>query len=128
VREESSLAGGLAGWTDGSGPKVLLLHGGPGLSYCYLDGLAADRAAFEAELVARTPNGARERAHALDERAMAGEGTAEESLAWGLAARLTVELSDRAFLDLVPSAGHLIWLAAPGRVLAALQRLHGGVT
>jgi proline iminopeptidase len=34
--------GFLCGWTVGSGPEVLLLHGGPGLSYSYLDGLAAE--------------------------------------------------------------------------------------
>ena len=32
----------LAGWTRGSGPPVLLLHGGPGLSYDYLDDVADD--------------------------------------------------------------------------------------
>jgi pimeloyl-ACP methyl ester carboxylesterase len=32
----------LAGWRSGSGAPVLLLHGGPGLSYEYLDELAAD--------------------------------------------------------------------------------------
>ncbi len=37
-------------------------------------------AAFEAELLARTPKAGRERARELDERAMAGEGTAEEGL------------------------------------------------
>jgi pimeloyl-ACP methyl ester carboxylesterase len=36
-------AGGeLGGWIDGEGVPVLLLHGGPGLSYEYLDELAAD--------------------------------------------------------------------------------------
>jgi pimeloyl-ACP methyl ester carboxylesterase len=35
-----TVAGGdLVGWVDGSGPNVLLLHGGPGLSADYLDGL-----------------------------------------------------------------------------------------
>ena len=35
-----TVAGGqLVGWKDGSGPNVLLLHGGPGLSANYLDGL-----------------------------------------------------------------------------------------
>jgi pimeloyl-ACP methyl ester carboxylesterase len=34
--------GALEGWTAGEGPKVLLLHGGPGLSYDYLDGLAGE--------------------------------------------------------------------------------------
>lgn len=35
-------AGTLAGWVSGSGPRVLLLHGGPGLSFEYLDELAAE--------------------------------------------------------------------------------------
>jgi proline iminopeptidase len=32
----------LVGWVQGAGPPVLLLHGGPGLSYDYLDDLAAE--------------------------------------------------------------------------------------
>ncbi len=156
--------GALGGWVVGDGPPVLLLHGGPGLSYEYLDGLAAElgpdyrvaayqqrglepstvegpftvaqaiadvlavfdglewsrallvghswgghlalrfaaahptrllgalavdplgivgdggMAAFEAEMLARTPKEDRERARALDERAMAGDGTAEDGL------------------------------------------------
>ena len=37
------VAGGeLVGWVAGSGPRVLLLHGGPALGYEYLDGLAED--------------------------------------------------------------------------------------
>lgn len=36
-----AVAGGsLGGWLDGAGPPVLLLHGGPGLSFEYLDRLA----------------------------------------------------------------------------------------
>jgi pimeloyl-ACP methyl ester carboxylesterase len=35
-------AAGLEGWVTGDGPPVLLLHGGPGLSYEYLDDLAAE--------------------------------------------------------------------------------------
>ena len=145
-------------------------------------------AAFEAEVIARTPRKDRERARALDDRAMAGEGTPEESLEsmrlvwpayfaapedapampatevsieaysgligqitedtvrvadelanatvpfgiiagaaspipWGQAARETAELSPDAFLEVVPNAGHFIWLDAPGRVLAAVKRL-----
>jgi proline iminopeptidase len=34
--------GSLAGWVEGEGAPVLLLHGGPGLSYEYLDGLSAE--------------------------------------------------------------------------------------
>ena len=156
--------GALGGWAVGEGAPVLLLHGGPGLSYEYLDALAdelgsdyriaayqqrglepstlegpftvaqaisdvlavldglkwsralivghswggqlalrfaaahPDRllgalavdplgivgdggmAAFEAEMYARTPEEDRDRARELDERAMAGEGTAEDGL------------------------------------------------
>jgi pimeloyl-ACP methyl ester carboxylesterase len=264
--------GTLAGWVAGSGHRVLLLHGGPGLSFEYLDELAAelgegfrvaayqqrglapstvegpftiaqalddavavldglewDRAllvghswggqlalrlvaehperllgalavdpvgvvgdggigAFEAEMGARTPREHRQRAHQLDERAMAGEGTREEALEslaimwpayfgdpedvppmppvrmsveayagiisdvtadterlaaqlaessvaygvlagaaspmpWGQAARATAELSPRAFLTVVPGAGHFPWFERPGCVRAALARL-----
>jgi proline iminopeptidase len=159
------VAGGrLGGWVGGDGLPVLLLHGGPGLSFEYLDELASElgdgfqvagyqqrglapstvegpftiaqaiddalavleflewpralivghswgghlalrlaavlprrllgvlavdplgiagdggMAAFEAEMLARTPRDRRERAHELDERAMAGQGTPKEGL------------------------------------------------
>ena len=264
--------GTLGGWVVGDGTPVLLVHGGPGLSYEYLDGLAtelgtgfriaafqqrglepstlagpftiaqaiddviavldglgwqravlvghswgghlvlrtaasyADRlvgvlsvdpigvvgdggtAAFEAEMGARTPKAGRVRAQELDERAMAGEGTPEDALEglaimwpayfadpdnaspmprirlsveaysgligemregldevaaalasgsvpygvvagagspipWGQAARTTAELSPRAFLVVIPGAGHFPWLEVPGSVRTALQRL-----
>jgi pimeloyl-ACP methyl ester carboxylesterase len=264
--------GTLGGWVAGDGAPVLLLHGGPGLSYEYLDSLAdelgegfrvaafqqrglepstvdgpftisqaiddviavidvlgwrqallvghswgghlvlrmaaahPDRlrgvlavdpigvvgdggtAAFEAEMVARTPKEGRARAQELDERAMSGEGTAGDGLEglaimwpayfadpetvppmppirlsveaysglasemlggldeiaaalgsgavrygvvagaaspipWGQAARTTAELSPRAFLTVVPGAGHFPWLEVPGSVRPALQRL-----
>ncbi len=165
-REEFSLevtSGHLGGWIAGDGAPALLLHGGPGLSYEYLEGLAElgssfrvaayqqrglapstldgpftlvaaiadaiavldglgwDRAlivghswgghlalrlaaahpervagvlavdplgivgdggmaAFDTEMLARTPGPDRERAEELDRRAMAGEGTAEEAV------------------------------------------------
>jgi pimeloyl-ACP methyl ester carboxylesterase len=264
--------GTLGGWVVGDGTPVLLLHGGPGLSYEYLEGLAdelgpgfriaafqqrglepstlagpftisqaiddviavldglgwpqavlvghswgghlvlrtaaahPDRllgvlsvdpigvvgdggtAAFEAEMVARTPKEGRARAQQLDERAMSGDGTADDGLEglaimwpayfadpenvpplppirlsveaysglndemtegleeiaaalatgsvpygvvagagspipWGQAARTTAELSPRAFLTVVPAAGHFPWLEVPGSVRTALQRL-----
>lgn len=34
--------GALHGWVEGGGRPVLLLHGGPGLSYAYLDGLVEE--------------------------------------------------------------------------------------
>lgn len=147
-------------------------------------------AAFEAEMIARTPKAGRQRARELDDRAMAGDGTPEEALEslrivwpayfadpenppemqpfrlsveayagiigetssgtgevaaalatgevpygviagagspmpWGQAARATAEVSPRAFLVVVPAAGHFPWYETPGCVRAALQRLHG---
>jgi pimeloyl-ACP methyl ester carboxylesterase len=267
--------GAISGWVSGDGPPVVLVHGGPGLSFEYLDGLADEfgagfrvagfqqrglapstsdgpftmtqaladviavlealewaqavlvghswgghlalrfaaahperllgalaidplgiagdggEAAFEAEMAARTPKADRERATALDERAMAGEGTEEEALEglalvwpaywadpgnappmppirsslkaysglmaeikpdldevatalgagrvpygvvagagspmpWGQSSLATVELSPRAFLKVVPGAGHFPWLEVPGSVRGALQRLLAG--
>lgn len=165
TREQFTTAdGAISGWVTGEGTPILLLHGGPGLSFDYLDsfvtefgdgirvaafqqrglapstldgpftmaqaladisaaldhlafaepvlvghswgghlalryaaahpervrcvlavdplGIAGDggEAAFEAEMLARTPKDKRDRAHELDERAMAGEGTEAESL------------------------------------------------
>jgi pimeloyl-ACP methyl ester carboxylesterase len=157
-------AGDLSGWVAGEGPRVLVLHGGPGMNYDYLDaavtelatryrvatfqqrgmapsteqgeftvveavadiaavldGLGWDTAylmghswgghlvfhaavalperldgvlsvdplgavgdggagAFGAEMLARTPEAARDRAQELDEKSMAGESTPEEDL------------------------------------------------
>jgi proline iminopeptidase len=266
--------GSLGGWAEGEGAPVLLLHGGPGLSFEYLDELSAElgagfrvaayqqrglepstlwgpftiaqaisdtvavldalgwaqalivghswgghlalrfaaahpgrlagalaidplgivgdggMAAFDAEMFARTPREHRERAQELDQRAMAGEGTPEDNLEslrlvwpayfadpenappmppirtsvaaysgiigeltagtdevaaalaagevpygviagagspmpWGLAARASAELSRRAFLTIVPAAGHFPWAEAPGCVRDALRRLAG---
>jgi pimeloyl-ACP methyl ester carboxylesterase len=55
---------------------------------------------------------------------VAGAGS---PIPWGQAARASVELSPRAFLDVVPNAGHFIWLEAPGRVRAALRRLSDSI-
>jgi pimeloyl-ACP methyl ester carboxylesterase len=266
------VGGSLEGWLAGSGPPLLLLHGGPGLSFEYIDELGEELAsefrvaayqqrglepstlngpftiaqaiedavavldglnweqalvvghswggqlalrlvatqpdrlfgalavdplgvvgdggagAFEAEVAARTPANDRDRGRELDKRAMDGEGTPEDFLEslrlvwpayfadpdnvppmpplrlsveaysaiinevtkdtdrlavalaaaevrygvlaggaspmpWGQAARATVELSPRAFLKVVPAAGHFPWLDEPGCVLAALKRL-----
>ncbi len=263
--------GPIAVWVDGTGPRVLLLHGGPGLSAGYLDELvpelvpgyqvalyqqrglapstqdgpftvaqavadavavldglqwdkafvvghswgghlalhvavaAPDRllgvlaidtlggvgdggaAAFEAEIFARTPEANRERAQMLDERALRGEGTTEDVmesmalvrpayfadpakapplatqislaaytggvesivnelpqleaslgsitvpvgfLAGGgspmpvdLASRATAERIPNTWVEVVPDAGHFVWLEAPGSVRRALDRL-----
>jgi pimeloyl-ACP methyl ester carboxylesterase len=39
-----TVSGALSGWTLGEGPRVLALHGGPGLSYDYLDVAVAELA------------------------------------------------------------------------------------
>jgi pimeloyl-ACP methyl ester carboxylesterase len=45
---------------------------------------------------------------------------------WGQAARANVELSPRAFLKVVPNAGHFVWYEAPGAARAALDELSRG--
>jgi pimeloyl-ACP methyl ester carboxylesterase len=45
VLSVSAVGGSLDGWIAGSGQPVLLLHGGPGLSYSYMDDLGAELAA-----------------------------------------------------------------------------------
>src|SRR4051812_48557137 len=37
-------SGALAGWVSGQGPRVLAIHGGPGMSYGYLDDAVAELA------------------------------------------------------------------------------------
>jgi pimeloyl-ACP methyl ester carboxylesterase len=214
--------GALGGYRMGSGPPVLALHGGPGLSYGYLDGmvdelvegfevasfqqrglapstlegpftidqaledvlavldglawpqalvvghswgghlalrllaahperlrgvLAVDplgvvgdggMAAFEAELQARTPRENRERAHELDQRAMAGQGTpaeAQESLEvfWpyyfadpdSAPPMPPLEMSIEAYSGLIGQAGQ--GLAEVGAAIAATDVPHGYV-
>jgi pimeloyl-ACP methyl ester carboxylesterase len=48
---------------------------------------------------------------------------AASPIPWGQAARRTAELSPRAFLTIIPGAGHFPWLEVPGSVRTALQRL-----
>jgi proline iminopeptidase len=54
---------------------------------------------------------------------VAGAGS---PLPWGQSALATVELSPRAFLEVIPAAGHFPWLEVPGSVRGALQRLLAG--
>ena len=83
--------GSITGWQAGNGPPVLILHGGPGLSDpgrvaglvivdplgAVPDGGASD---MEQNLTARMRPELAARARELDERAMAGQGTAEDAL------------------------------------------------
>jgi pimeloyl-ACP methyl ester carboxylesterase len=71
-------------WGGQLGLRLAAAHPGRLLGVLAVDplGIVGDggMAAFEAEMIARTPKEGRERARELDERAMAGEGTAEEAL------------------------------------------------
>jgi pimeloyl-ACP methyl ester carboxylesterase len=272
VLSVSAAGGALEGWIAGTGQPVLLLHGGPGLSYSYMDDLGAEltaefrvasyqqrglepstlegpftiaqsindaitvldglgwsqalvvghswgghlalrlaathperllgvlavepmgvvgdggKAAFEAELMARTPKEGRSRLQELEEQEMAGNATdadflesteifwpayfadpdnvpplppmkassevfsgiapemsvglesiaaelskgevlytalagAGSPIPWGQASRATVDLSPRASLTVLGSAGHFPWIECPGCVGGALRRL-----
>jgi pimeloyl-ACP methyl ester carboxylesterase len=40
--EVATSTGALSGWVSGDGPRVLAIHGGPGMSYTYLDDAVAE--------------------------------------------------------------------------------------
>jgi pimeloyl-ACP methyl ester carboxylesterase len=100
------VAGGvLSGWVHGDGPPVLLLHGGPGLSFEYLDGLDAELgdgyriAAYQQRGVGpSTTDGPFDLATAADDAA-----SVLDHLGWGRAwvvghswgGHLAVQLADR---------------------------------
>jgi hypothetical protein len=106
--------GHVDGWVAGNAAPVLLPHGGPGLSYDY-----------------------------LDEQATAGGGTIEGAIEsprlvwpacfadWDAAPPMPVEKSARqtvaripgAWLEVVEGAGHFPWLERTGCARAALERL-----
>jgi proline iminopeptidase len=113
VRAEAP-GGDLVGWVEGSGPPVLLLHGGPGFSYRYLDPLVDELrpdyrlASFQQRgLAPSTTEGPFTMA-----RAVADVGLVLDTLGW-----------DRAFVVGHSWGGHLLFhlsLVAPGRLLGAL--------
>lgn len=107
-------AGGLVGWVQGDGAPVLLLHGGPGLAYGYLDGLAEEIgdgyrvAAFQQRgLAPSTDDGPFDVATAV-----ADVGAVLDALGW-----------ERAWIVGHSWGGHLLLhvaVAAPERVLGGL--------
>jgi proline iminopeptidase len=107
--------GALHGWvSDADGPPVLLLHGGPGMSYAYLDGLAEEIgngfrvAAYQQRGVApSTPEGP-----FAVEREVADARAVLDALSW-----------DRAWVVGHSWGGHLLLHLA----LAAPERLYGGL-
>jgi proline iminopeptidase len=115
-------AGGLAGWVQGDGDPVLLLHGGPGLGYGYLDGLGEEIgdgyrvAAFQQRgLEPSTTDGPFDIATAV-----ADVGAVLDALGW-----------ERAWILGHSWGGHLLLhvaVAAPERLLGGLAvDLLGGV-
>jgi pimeloyl-ACP methyl ester carboxylesterase len=106
--------GELVGWVEGSGPPVLLLHGGPGLSYGYLDDLGAELlprytvAAFQQRgLAPSTVEGP-----FTVERAVADVGAFLDALGW-----------ERAYVVGHSWGGHLLLhltVALPGRLMGGL--------
>jgi pimeloyl-ACP methyl ester carboxylesterase len=106
--------GELVGWVEGSGPPVLLLHGGPGLSFGYLDELASELgAAFR--LAAYQQRG-------LAPSTIEGPFSVERAVADALAF-LDALGWDKAFVVGHSWGGHLLLHVA----VAAPQRLLGGL-
>jgi pimeloyl-ACP methyl ester carboxylesterase len=106
--------GRLGGWRQGDGEPVLLLHGGPGLGYGYLDGVAADVgegwevAAFQQRgLEPSTTEGP-----FTVERAVADAVAVLDALGW-----------ERTWIVGHSWGGHLLLHLA----VAAPERLHGGL-
>jgi pimeloyl-ACP methyl ester carboxylesterase len=108
-------SGDLSGWVTGEGPRVLVLHGGPGMNYAYLDDALSELAAryqvatFQQRgLAPSTERGAFTVAEAVDDIAAVLDG-----LDW-----------DTAYLVGHSWGGHLAFHAAlglPGRFAGVLS-------
>ena len=108
-------SGDLSGWVTGEGPRVLALHGGPGMNFAYLDDAVSELAAryqvatFQQRgLAPSTEQGAFTIAEALDDIAAVLDG-----LDW-----------DTAYLVGHSWGGHLAFHAAlgiPGRLAGVLS-------
>lgn len=92
--------GDLGGWVAGDGPPVLMLHGGPGISY-NLDGAGEELLSTAVGVLvgAESPIPPKEAGLASADRVPG---------AWGIS---------------VPGAGHFVWVERPGCVAAAMSRL-----
>jgi pimeloyl-ACP methyl ester carboxylesterase len=106
--------GRLGGWTAGDGPPVLLLHGGPGMNYGYLDSLAEELgdgftlAAYQQRGLAPST----EEGPFAVEREVADAQAVLDALGW-----------ERAWVLGHSWGGHLLLHLAA----AAPQRMHGGL-
>jgi proline iminopeptidase len=104
----------LGGWLGGAGPRVLLLHGGPGLSFEYLDALA-DEIGDGYEVAAFQQRG-------LAPSTVAGPFDVETAIADVIAVLDALEW-DRAWLVGHSWGGHLLLHL----LVAARRRLRGGL-
>jgi pimeloyl-ACP methyl ester carboxylesterase len=108
-------SGRLSGWVTGEGPRVLAIHGGPGMSYDYLDDAVAELAT-------------RYRVATFQQRGLApsierGKFTVAEAVA-DIAAVLDGLGWDTAYLMGHSWGGHLVFHAAagiPGRLVGVLS-------
>jgi pimeloyl-ACP methyl ester carboxylesterase len=111
----ATTSGDLSGWMTGDGPRVLALHGGPGMGYGYLDEAVAELAE-------------RYRVATFQQRGLApstedGEFTIAEAVA-DVAAVLDALGWDRAYLVGHSWGGHLVFHAAvaiPDRIAGVLS-------
>jgi pimeloyl-ACP methyl ester carboxylesterase len=108
-------SGELSGWVTGEGPRVLAIHGGPGMSYDYLDDAVAELAAHY-QVATFQQRG-------LAPSAVQGEYTLAEAVA-DIAAVLDGLGWGTAFLIGHSWGGHLVFHAAvgiPGRLAGVLS-------
>ena len=108
-------SGDLSGWTTGEGPRVLAIHGGPGMSYDYLDDAVAELAT-RYEVATYQQRG-------LSPSTEHGEFTVAEAVA-DIAAVLDGLGWETAYLVGHSWGGHLVFHAAaaiPGRLAGVLS-------
>jgi len=108
-------SGDLSGWITGEGPRVLAIHGGPGMNYDYLDDAVAELAAHYRVATFQQ--------RGLSPSTEQGEFTVAESVA-DIAAVLDGLGWDTAYLMGHSWGGHLVFHAAvgiPGRLSGVLS-------
>lgn len=106
-------SGELSGWVSGAGPRVLAIHGGPGMSFEYVDDAVAELAA-RYQVVTYQQRG-------LAPSTEQGEFTVAEAVA-DIAAVLDGLGWDTAYLVGHSWGGHLVFHAAVG----ITERIAGG--
>jgi pimeloyl-ACP methyl ester carboxylesterase len=111
----ATASGELAGWVTGEGPRVLAIHGGPGMNYDYLDDAVVELAA-RYQVATFQQRG-------LTPSTVEGEFTVAEAVG-DIAAVLDGLRWDTAYLMGHSWGGHLVFHAAvgiPGRLAGVLS-------